>query len=438
MNTQQRGAPSEAAASSGGRPSRRAVTWMAVAVVVLGALLALGYWPRVVRNRQLAVSARTQQEALPVVSLAQVRRAPAETELLLPGNVQALTETTVFARADGYVTRRLADIGDHVQRGQVLAEIESPELDQQIREAQATLLRVRSGLRQAEAGASQTQANLRLAEITAQRWLTLAGKGVLSQQDGDEKQAALDARRADAAAGAASVQAARDAVSANEATVQRLLELRAFRQVRAPFAGVVTARNVDVGSLVSAGSSSSVRELFRIAQIDTLRVFIMVPQTDAWLITRGMSCTVDIEARGGESVTGTVTRTANALDPASRTLLTEVQIPNAGGALLPGSYATARFRIRRATPPVLIPSTAFRQTEKGPMVAVLQDGGVVHLQPVTLGRDAGAQIEVIKGLAPGQQVITSWTDAVREGAKVKPMAPAPTSPPTGAVGGQRQ
>jgi RND family efflux transporter MFP subunit len=207
--------------------------------------------------------------------------------------------------------------------------------------------------------------------------------------------------------------------------------------VRAPFAGVVTARNVDVGSLVSAGSNTSVRELFRLAQIDTLRVFVMVPQIDAGLITRGMPCAVDIEARGGESVTGTVTRTANALDAASRTLLTEVQIPNTGGALLPGSYATVHFRTRRATPPVVVPASAIRQTDKGPMVAVLQGGGVVHLQPVTPGRDTGAQTEVLRGLAPGQQVITSWTDAVKEGAKVKPMAPSATSPGRGA-GGQGQ
>jgi RND family efflux transporter MFP subunit len=437
MNTQQGETLDEAASVGAGRSRRRVVIGIVLAVLVLSGLLVLGAWPRVVGGRQLAAAARTQQEALPAVTVAQVKRAPAETELVLPGNVQALTEATVFARADGYITRRLADIGDHVQRGQVLAEIESPELDQQIREAEATLQRARASLRQAEAVSSQAQANLRLAEITAQRWLTLAGKGVLSRQDGDEKQAALDARRADAAAAAASVQAARDAVAANEAAVQRLLELRSFRQVRAPFAGVVTVRNVDVGSLVSAGSNTSVRELFRLAQIDTLRVFVMVPQIDAGLITRGMPCAVDIEGRGSESITGTVTRTANALDAASRTLLTEVQIPNADGAVLPGSYATVHFRTRRATPPVLVPSAALRQTDKGPMVAVVQDGGVVHLQPVTPGRDTGAQTEVIRGLAPGRQVITSWTDAVREGAKVKPMAPAATSPMRGA-GGQGQ
>ena len=434
MNATQEPAAGAAAPGGGGRPSRRTVTWIGVAVLGLAALLALGYWPRVARGRQLAVSARTLQQALPVVNVALVKRAPADIDLVLPGNVQALVETSLFARADGYVTRRLADIGDRVQRGQVLAEIESPELDQQIRESQATLLRVRSSLRQAEAVSSQAQANLRLAEVTAQRWGTLAGKGVLSKQDGDEKQAALDARRADALAAAASVQAARETIMANEATVQRLVELQSFRQVRAPFAGVITSRTVDVGSLVSAGSSSSVRELFRVAQVDPLRVFVNVPQSDAAFITTGMSCSVEIEARAGENPTGTVTRTANALDAASRTLLTEVQIPNALGTLLPGSYATVRFRVHRASPPVVVPSAAVRQTEKGPMVAVLQAGGVVHLQPVTPGRDTGAQTEIIKGLAPGQPIVTSWTDDVKEGAKVK--AVEPPKPGARGTGGQ--
>jgi RND family efflux transporter MFP subunit len=422
------------AAPVGGRPSRRSAIWIGGAVLGLAVLLALGAWPRVARSRQLATAARTRGQALPTVNVTIVKPAPADIELLLPGNVQALTETTLFARADGYVTRRLADIGDRVQRGQVLAEIESPDLDQQIREAQATLQRVRSSLRQAEAVSSQTQANLRLAEVTARRWATLAGKGVLSQQDGDEKQAAVEARRADAAAAAASVQAARETVTANEATVQRLLEIRSFRQVRAPFAGVITSRTVDVGALVSAGSSTSARELFRIAQIDTLRVFVNVPQGDAAFMTPGLSCSVEIEGRGGERVTGTVTRTANALDAASRTLLTEAQIPNALGALLPGSYATVRFRLHRAAPPTVVPSAAVRQTEKGPMVAVLQAGGVVHLQPVTPGRDAGAQIEIIKGLAPGQPLITTWTDDVKEGAKVKAVEPA--KPGARGTGGQ--
>lgn len=409
--------------------------WIAMAAVVLAGLLVVGAWPRVVRSRQLADAARANGQARPVVTVAPVTKAPAESELELPGDVQALAEAPVFARADGYVARRLVDIGDRVRGDQLLVEIDSPELDEQIREAEATRERTRASLRQAEAMLTQTQANLGLAEATARRWIALADKGVLSQQDGDEKRAALEARRAETAASAAAVQATRDGVSASDATVQRLAALRAFRLVRAPFDGVVTARNVDVGSLVTSGSTPG-RELFRIAQISTLRVFVMVPQADAALMAPGVPCTVHVQGHGGDGVAGVVTRTANALDAVSRTLRTEVQITNPSGRLLPGSYATVRFQLRRPTPPVLAPSMAVRQTEQGAVVAVLTNGHTIHLQAVTLGRDLGTQIEVTSGLAPGQRVVTTWTDAVKEGAQVEPAAPAAT-PPARRPGGAR-
>ena len=404
-----------------------------VAVLLLGGLLALGYWPRATQARKLAAAAQADQRTLPMVSIVVVKQAPAEVDLELPGNVQALTEAVIFARADGYVKRRLVDIGDHVKSGQLLAEVESPELDQQIREAQATLRRAQSSLRQAEAALAQSQANFGLADATARRWQTLVSKGVLSKQDGDEKQSALDARKADVRAAEAAVQAARDNIAANEAAVQRLSELQSFRQVRALFAGVVTARNIDVGSLVSAGSNTSVRELFRLAQIQTLRVFVNVPQSEMTAIRPGIPCTLEVGELKGREFEGRVTRTANSLDASSRTLLTEVQVPNPSGELLPGVYATVHFKIRRSDPPLLIPSTAFRNTDKGPIVGVLREGTSVHLQPVQLGRDFGAQIEVTAGLQAGQKVITTLTDEVREGIKVKPVAAKPAAP---AGGGQ--
>jgi len=311
--------------------------------------------------------------------------------------------------------------------------MESPELDAQVREAQATLQRARSNLRQSEASLSQAKANLGLAEVTARRWLALVGKGVLSKQDGDEKQAALDARKADVAAAEAAVQAAQESIAAYEATVQRLHELQSFRQVRAPFDGVITARSVDVGSLVSAGSSSSIRELFRLAEIHALRVFVHVPQGEVASIRPGMSCSIEVGEYRGRKFAGNVTRTANALDAASRTLLTEIQVDNLSGSLLPGMYATVRFHIRRP-PSLLIPSTAFRNSDKGPMVAVLQEGDSVQLQSVLLGRDYGAQIEVLDGLEAGQELITNWTDEVREGIRVQPVTAPKSAAPRG--GGQ--
>jgi RND family efflux transporter MFP subunit len=433
MNNQRETENTEVAASERKSSSRwKMLAWVAAAVLVLAGLLALGYWPRAARSRNVAAAVQSNQHALPSVTVVLVKAGPSETALELPGNIQALMETGLFARADGYIKQRMADIGDRVKSGQLLAEVESPELDQQIREAQATLQRTRSGVRQTEASLSQTKANLGLAEITSQRWLALVNKGVLSKQDGDEKQAALEARKADAAAAEAAVQAARENVTANEATVQRLLELQLFRQVRAPFAGVITVRNIDVGSLVSAGSSSSLRELFRLAQIDTLRVFVNVPQGEVAGIEPGMSCSVEVAEFRSKKFEGKVTRTANALDTASRTLLTEIQVANPSRVLLPGMYATVRFQIRRVQPPLLIPSAAFRNTQKGPMVALLREGSSVHMQPVKLGRDYGAQIEVIEGLKAGQKLITNWTDEVKEGIKVKPVvAPKPATPQGG-------
>jgi RND family efflux transporter MFP subunit len=402
-----------------------------IAILFLAGLFMLGYWPRMKQARRLVADNRPSQKGPPAVTVVVAEETPAETALELPGNVQAFMETGLFARADGYIKQRLVDIGDRVKGGQLLAEIESPEFDQQIREARSTLERARSSRQQTEASLLQANANLGLAKATAQRWLTLVDKGVLSKQDGDEKQAALDARKADVTAAEAAVRAAQESIAANEATVQRLLELQAFRLVRAPFAGVVTTRNIDVGSLVSAGSSSSLRELFRIAQINMLRVFVNVPQSEITGIKPGIDCSVAIREIEGKIFKGKVTRTANALDASSRTLPVEVQVSNSGGMMLPGMYATVRFNIRRP-PSLRIASDGFRNSEKGPMVAVLQNDDTVHLQPVKLGRDYGSQIEILGGLKAGQKLITSWSDEVKEGAKVKPVAASkPAAPRSG-------
>ena len=406
------------------RARRKRLLIIAIAILLLGVLLALGYWPRAKLTRRLASSAQANHLLLPSVTVAPVSEAPVEVEISLPGNIQAETEAPIFARADGYIKRRLADIGDRVKAGELLAEIDSPELEQQIREAEAAVKRAQSALRQGEAALGQARANLGLAEVTAKRWQTLVDKGVLSKQDGDEKQFAYEARRADVASAEANVQAARDNISATEAILQRLLELQSFRLVRAPFAGVITARNVDVGTLISAGSGSSFREMFRLADIRTLRVFVNVPQSEVPEIRTGLACSVEVEEYRGRRFPGRVTRTASALDAASRTLLTEVQTPNPHGVLLPGMYATVRFPLRREEPPLLIPSAAFRNTEKGPVVAVLGEGETIIIVPVKLGRDYGALIEVTEGLRPGQKVVTNLSDEVREGVKVRPVAPA--------------
>ncbi len=348
------------------RRARATLWWIALPAVLAG-LFALGYWPRQARARRLTAAA---------------------------------------GRA-----------------GQLLAEIESPELDQQILEAEAALRRSRSAAGQAEAVLAQARANLELAEVTAQRWEILVPKGVLSKQEGDEKRAAYLARKADVAAAEANLRAAHEAVAAAEAGLRRLRELRNFRQVRAPFAGVITARNVDVGTLVTAGSSAAVREMYRLAQIHPLRVHVNVPQSEAANIRAGLLCEVESEQLAGGRFPGRVTRTANALDPASRTLLTEIRVDNPQGVLLPGMYATVRFRLQRSRPPLLIPASAYRNTEKGPVAAVLGPDRSVRFVQVRLGRDLGAQIEVLSGLQAGQKVVTNLSDEIRPGVKVRLPAP---------------
>lgn len=429
-NSQAAGSPQPA------RPARKGLVIAVLALVLLGGLWILGYWPRAARSRQLAVAARAQQESLPAATVVPARRAPSEVEISLPGSVHAEIETPIFARADGYIKRRLVDIGDRVKAGQLLAEIDSPELEQQIRETEATVKRAQAALRQAQAASEQAQANLKLAEVTAKRWQTLAEKGVVSQQDGDEKRSAYEVRRADAAAAEANLQAARENVSAAEAALQRLRELRSFRLVRAPFDGVITARNIDAGTLVSAGSSTSLREMFRVAQIETLRVFVNVPQSEAPSIRPGLPCVVEIEEYRGRRFPGRVSRTSHSLDPTSRTLLTEIQTPNPGGLLLPGMYVTVRFKLQREDPPLLIPAAAFRNTAKGPVVAIVGDGNRAHFVPVRLGRDDGRQIEVLEGLKPGQEVITNLSDAIAEGVPVRRMAPPKSS--AAGTGGRSQ
>jgi len=392
-----------------------------VVVVVLGTLFLAGLFPRLAREQR---QQETANPGAPRVTVAIAKRGPTEVQLTLPASIQAMVEAPIYARAEGYVSRRLADMGDLVKRDQVLAEISSPELDQQLLEAEATLRRTRSAHRQTQAQLEQAQANLRLAEVTAERWQTLVGKGVLSKQDGDEKRTILAARQADEGAARAVVQSAAEATTAAEASLARVAELKAFRQIHAPFDGRVTARNIDVGSLVNPGSGTTARELFRVAQVDTLRAHIQVPQGEAPTVRAGTAAELSVSEFPKMTFPGVVTRTAGALDSVSRTMLTEIEVGNPGGVLLPGMYATVAIHVTRKTPPVLIPASAYRSGADGPVVAIVDASDTVRFKKVSLGRDLGAQIEVIQGLEPGAKIVTTVTDAVPDGARVTPVVPA--------------
>ncbi len=423
--------------AGGGRGSAKPSSPTLATLAVVAALLVIaafltGYVPYRRRESLLVAEAKAQRESLPAVTVVPVRQSAALAELVLPGNIQAITEAPVLARAEGYIRKRYADIGDRVKAGQIVADIEAPELDQQVRQAKATVEQTRSAQEQAMANYRQGKTNEELARVTAQRWANLLKKGVVSRQENDTYQAQYQAQVANSEALEKAIAAARSNVAAAEANLARLTELQGYKQVRAPFAGVITLRNVDVGTLVTAGTTL----LFRIAQTDVLRTYVNVPQGDTEAVRAGMAAQVTIPDLPGRKFPGTVTRTSNALDPASRTLLAEVQVPNPSGALLPGMYAQVDLNIKRSTPPLLIPGDALVVRSDGPQAAVVESDQRIHYQRLVLGRDYGDRIEVISGLAAGQSVVANPSDVVREGARVRPV-PAAERPAPKAAGGAR-
>jgi RND family efflux transporter MFP subunit len=407
-------------------PSRLTLLVLALLLVVLVvAGFFAGYLPRQRRESVLAAESKIAEDSLPVVNVQKVRRADAKTSLVLPGNIQAVTEAPILARASGYIKRRYADIGDRVKEGQVLAEIDAPELNQQILQAKATVDQANSTVEQAQAALQQGHSNENLARVTAQRWENLSKKGVVSRQENDTYQAQWAAQQANVNALEKAVAAARNNAAAVEANVARLNDLLAYQTVRAPFAGVITLRNVDAGALVNEGNTL----LYRIAQTDRLRTYLNVPQADAGSVRVGQQAVLVVPDLPGHGFPGAVTRTANALDPATRTLLVEVQVPNPGALLMPGMYAQVDLSIPRKDPPLLIPGDTLVVRSDGPQVAVVAPDGRVHFARIQLGRDFGDRLEVLSGLEDGQQVVVNPSDAIREGAQVKPVAAKETAAP---------
>jgi len=409
-------AASKSAPPQKGPSSSTAVVVVLLLVCLLAAGYYLGYLPRQKRELALAAESKSDNEALALVTVAPVRRSGSTSSLVLPGNIQAVTEGPVLARATGYIKSRLVDIGDHVKEGQVLAEIEAPELDQQILQAQAAIDQAGSTVEQTQAALQQGQSNEALAKITAERSQKLFDRNVVSRQDNDTAQMQYSSQQANVAALGKAVSAARNSASAFQANLARLKDLKGYLTVRAPFAGVITVRNIDVGALVNEGSTL----LFRVAQSDRLRTYLNVPQADSGSVRVGQQATLVVPDLGGRKFSGKVTRTSNALDPASRTLLVEVQVDNASGALLPGMYSEVDLAVPRAAPPMLIPSDTLVVRGNGPQVAVVDSDGVVHFKLIHLGRDLGTNIEVLDGLEVGQQLAVNPGDTVREGVRVTP------------------
>jgi RND family efflux transporter MFP subunit len=343
---------------------------------------------------RVEMRARVQAELVPVaagandipVAVVHPQRSDPNQNITLPGNVQAFVETPIYARTAGYLTKWYVDIGGRVQAGQLLALIDTPEVDQQ--------------LRQAEAAQLQAQANLDLAKTTADRWQNLLKSDGVSQQEVDQNVAAYKARQAD--------------LEAAVANVDRLKYLQSFQRVVAPFSGVITTRSVDIGALISNGNT---QQLFKLAQIDLLRVYVDVPETYSNDMVAGVPADLHVAEFPNRTFEGKVVRTAGAIDPTSRTLLTELDVPNPKGEIMPGAYAEVGFHLKTAVPKLIVPSNALIFRSAGSQVAVVENDHA-RLRNVTIGRDFGTSLEIVSGLSDKDEVILNPPDSLSDGQPV--------------------
>jgi multidrug efflux pump subunit AcrA (membrane-fusion protein) len=434
---------------------------LAVAAIpgAAAAVYFVGYLPRERTAKQLDAAAATRRVTPPLVNAAVVKRAAPSTQLLLPGNITPITEAYIYARAAGYLKQRYVDIGDRVRAGQKLADIEAPDLDQQVSQAEAALAQAQGQLGQAQATLEQLTATRDLAEITWQRYKVLTADGAVSRQDGDNQSTSAKTSAANVVAQQKTVRATEEYVRASQATLNRLSTLQGYERITAPFDGIITARNVDVGALISATGTSlgpirsntaapsdtpSGGEIFRLAEIGQLRILIAVPQTNAPGVRVGQAATVTVQQIPDQSFKGKVTRTSSSLDAQSRTLLTEVDVDNPKGVLLPGMYTMVSFITDRIDPPLLVPDAALVVRSSGTVLAVLRpltpeeqqkaraeriDPATlarvrkVHFQTVQPGRDYGIELEIRDGPKVGDEVAVDPSDAVREGALVQIVVP---------------
>ena len=395
-------------------PQKRRGLAIALAVAALAALFLAGYLPRHQAQTSLAASTAAAAVAAPRVDVIHPRVQNNVRTLTLPGSLQALEATAVYARATGYVHRWLVDIGDSVTQGQLLAQIDTPDLDQQLQQARETLGQTKASLEQATA-------NEGYAAVTARRYQALAEQHFVSQQDVDQTQAQANV-------GVANVHAAQSAVAAQTANVRQLEQLKAFARVTAPFAGIITERNIERGTLVTPGSASG-KPLYMIAISNPLRVFVKVPQTVASGIAAGAAVKVRTHQYPGRDFAGKVTRTAGALDPATRTLTVEAQVANAQGELFPGAYADVTFLAPLAHGVTVIPVSALIVDAQGVRVATVDLNSKVHFVPVQIGRDQGQEVEIVDGLTGNENVIAAPAGNIVEGTLVTLNPPAVAAGP---------
>jgi RND family efflux transporter MFP subunit len=369
-----------------------------VVILIIAVVVIAGVIPR--EKARAALVTETRDLAIPTVAVIHPKMGAPQTEIVLPGNIQAFIDSPIYARTNGYLKKWYTDIGAHVKAGQLLAEIETPELDQQLDQARAEL--------------NTSQANNRLAEITATRYQDLAKTDSVSKQDVDNAAGDFEAKKA--------------MVASAESNVRRLEQLQSFEKIYAPFDGVITARNTDIGHLINSGAGGPATELFHIADTRTVRVFVNVPQDYSQSARPGLDADLTLQEFPDKRFEGKLVRTANAIDLSSRTLLVEVDVNNPTGELLPGAYAQVHLNVAAGAPAAILPVSAMLFRSEGLQVAIVDNGNRAELRSVVAGRDFGNELEIVSGIKPTDWVIDNPSDSLISGESVRL---ADSSPNTG-------
>lgn len=371
-----------------GKRASRVFTALFFVVILLVVFGAFTLFQR--RAQYQALAKETEALAIPTVAVIHPTTEASQEDLVLPGTMQAYVESPIYARTNGYLKKWYHDIGSYVQKGDLLADIDTPEVDQQLSQARADL--------------NTAKANAHLSEITATRYAELIKTDGVSKQEVDNAIGDLEAKKA--------------TVQSSEANVRRLEELESFKHIYAPFSGYITRRNVDIGTLINAGNGGTSQQLFSLSQMDPIRVYLNVPETYAPSIHAGLGAFLELTQYAGQKFQGKVVRTAEAIDTATRTLLTEVDVPNHNGSLLPGGYAQVHLQLKINASRLAVPVNALLFRSEGLRAVVVDANHKVHLKPLTIGRDYGTSLEVLQGLEANDWIVLNPADSLDEGQEV--------------------
>src|SRR5712671_2311777 len=374
-----------------GQPRRKGSQVFTILFVIVIVLVVLGAVTLFQRRAQYqALAKETETLAIPTVAVIHPTSEPSEEGLVLPGSMQAYVESPIYARTSGYLKKWYRDIGSRVRQGELLTDIDTPEVDQQLMQARADL--------------NTAKANARLSEITATRYGELIKTDGVSKQEVDNAAGDFEAKKA--------------IVQSSEANVRRLEELESFKHIYAPFSGVITRRNVDTGTLINAGNGGASQQLFSLAQTDPIRVYVSVPEAYAPSIRAGLGAFLELTQYPGQRFEGKVVRTAESIDPGTRTLLTEVDVPNHNGALLPGGYSQAHLQVKVTGARLAVPVNALLFRSEGLRAVVVDANHRAHLRSLTIGRDYGTTLEVLQGLDPNDWIVLNPADSLDDGQEV--------------------